>query len=199
MIKRISIATLAVSALFLQGCATLGVSKNTEFSCQNGDKKDISCLSASEVYNATNDKEYLNKNNINEQKKENNLEYKDKVIDANSSSFDSELSNYYNRKILSMGDAPVPIKTQQGVMRVWISPWVDKDDQLHTGEYVFKNITDSEWLVGAKVDLSSEFGGSKNRIYSKQKVEKRTAGNKRAVIDKKKGFDNAVDFMNRMK
>ena len=199
MIKKISLATLAISTLFLQGCATLGVSEHTEFSCNGGDTEGVSCLSASEIYKATNDKEYLNKNNINEQIKEEKFKFKNKIINTSSDDFESEVNDYYNRRMLSMGDAPVPIRTQQGVMRVWVSPWVDSGDQLHSGEYVFKNITDSEWLIGAKVELGKGFGKSVPTVFSKQKAENKKTGDKIQINSKKKGFDNAVDFMNRMK
>lgn len=41
---------------------------------------------------------------------------------------------------------PVPVRTPAKVMRVWIAPWQDKNENLKVSSYVFSEIEERKWL-----------------------------------------------------
>jgi conjugal transfer pilus assembly protein TraV len=43
------------------------------------------------------------------------------------------------------------MRKKPDVLRVWISPWESKDNDLHMPGYVYTEIDDSRWLVGEQV------------------------------------------------
>ncbi len=45
-------------------------------------------------------------------------------------------------------DNPKPILEPAKVMRVWIAPWVDENQDLHWPSYVFSEITPRRWSFG---------------------------------------------------
>lgn len=44
---------------------------------------------------------------------------------------------------------PMPIREPAKVMRVWIAPWVDKNDDLHWPSYVYTELQQRKWGFGA--------------------------------------------------
>jgi len=56
-----------------------------------------------------------------------------------------------NPEILSGGakaGGPRPIREPAHVLRIWIAPWVDKDDNLHLAQIQFTEIKPRTWTVG---------------------------------------------------
>jgi conjugal transfer pilus assembly protein TraV len=198
------IILLGIASLFLQGCATLGISKNDEFSCDHRNTSSISgvkCLSASQVYEATHDKSELNSKDVGKDKNTVVKQYveEEKIVVRHFPSnqkFENDLKDYYNRKLLTSDDAPIPLKTQQGVMRIWMAPWIDSEDQLHSGEFVFKNIVNSEWVIGARIQENTELKGSR-LVFSKQKPKEAKDKSKKKTNLKERGISDAVEFMNK--
>jgi conjugal transfer pilus assembly protein TraV len=43
--------------------------------------------------------------------------------------------------------APMPLRTQDRVIRLWIKPWEDKDHDLWDQSYVFVRVDDGHWLI----------------------------------------------------
>lgn len=41
-----------------------------------------------------------------------------------------------------------PLRNPPKVVRVWIAPWVDRDDDLHTEKYIYVEIERRKWLIG---------------------------------------------------
>ena len=41
-----------------------------------------------------------------------------------------------------------PIRTQSQVMRIWIAPWIDDDDNLHWNGYVYTEVSPRTWEIG---------------------------------------------------
>lgn len=42
----------------------------------------------------------------------------------------------------------VPVRTPARVARIWVAPWVDEDDVLYTGGYVYAEIQPRDWMIG---------------------------------------------------
>jgi conjugal transfer pilus assembly protein TraV len=49
-------------------------------------------------------------------------------------------------------NVPMPILKQPKVMRVWVAPFVDKNNQLHFPGYVYSVIQDKTWTFGEDSD-----------------------------------------------
>lgn len=47
-----------------------------------------------------------------------------------------------------------PVREPAQVMRIWIAPWIDKNDDLHYPSYVFTEVQPRRWSLG-----KPEFGG----------------------------------------
>lgn len=45
-------------------------------------------------------------------------------------------------------NTPMPIREPAKVMRVWIAPWTDKNDDLHWPSYVYTEIQRRKWSFG---------------------------------------------------
>jgi conjugal transfer pilus assembly protein TraV len=56
----------------------------------------------------------------------------------------------YINPIAPVSDAntPMPIREPAKVMRVWIAPWADKNDDLHWPSYVYTEIQQRRWSFG---------------------------------------------------
>ena len=52
--------------------------------------------------------------------------------------------------VASVADAntPMPIREPAKVMRVWIAPWTDKNDDLHWPSYIYTEIQQRKWSFG---------------------------------------------------
>lgn len=52
--------------------------------------------------------------------------------------------------VASIADAgtPMPIREPAKVMRVWIAPWTDKNDDLHWPSFVYTEIQQRKWSFG---------------------------------------------------
>lgn len=52
------------------------------------------------------------------------------------------------RNEVAPANAPAPIRTPALVMRTWIAPWKDKNDDLHWPGHVFTEIEGRKWEYG---------------------------------------------------
>lgn len=52
--------------------------------------------------------------------------------------------------------APKPIRNESKVIRIWVAPWIDSQDNLHWAGYVFSEVTPKRWSVG---EQSIRFNG----------------------------------------
>jgi len=133
--------------VIVQGCSIFGKS---EFDCKGG-VDGVRCLSARQVYQATESSDYVKTKDesegehektwffglFNKSQRSNN---KDQVI-TNGNRQDSQVS-------VPRIDQPVPIRTQAKVMRIWMSPWEDDDGDLHADGFMYTEIESRRWNLG---------------------------------------------------
>lgn len=120
---RILLGLLAV--VLVSGCSVFNPAGSDEFGCP-GMPKGITCKSPREVYNLT-DHEKRGKG-------------KGSAPDMPTYVFASEPDK--------RGLNPVPVLEQAQVLRVWIAPWVDKNNDLHWPGVMFTELKKSEWHFG---------------------------------------------------
>lgn len=49
---------------------------------------------------------------------------------------------------ISESNTPMPIREPAKVMRIWIAPWTDKNDDLHWPSFVYTEIQQRKWRFG---------------------------------------------------
>ena len=130
---------LALLILFtVQGC----VVGHSEFQCSEGSENGI-CASASTIYRATND----------ELKENETLTYfKDgEVYQTTLQALQMARKNneQVSKQDLSMIDVDKSaIRIAPSIMRIWIAPWVSKDDVLSMGKFIFTDMQSKQWKYG---------------------------------------------------
>lgn len=135
-------AALALTATtLLNGCAsTFGIG-GQEFSCK-GLPEGTRCMSAREVYAATEHVDRITNGGTSEGKSVLQTAGA-KAPDGSAAT----LSPSRNDPVPAI-DRPIPIRTQAQVMRIWISPWEDKEGDLHASEFVYTEVVARKWNVG---------------------------------------------------
>lgn len=49
----------------------------------------------------------------------------------------------------------LPIRTPATVMRIWIAPWIDKNDDLHVPSYLYTEVEARKWTIGSLPNLGA--------------------------------------------
>lgn len=59
-----------------------------------------------------------------------------------------EASSRIGGRLLQPINQPMPVREAPEVMRVWVAPYNDENDDLHWPSYVFTEITKRRWSIG---------------------------------------------------
>lgn len=185
MMKFKALMIFVAFGVLCSGCAGMGVG-NDSYSC-TGLPQGVSCKSVRDVYEMTNDKENL------------------QVLDADGGLSEQDVSQGVlvpSRKgkkiepeVVSTVDEhnespAAPIRTPANIIRIWIAPWVDKEDVLSMGGYLFCELEERTWRVG-----TSQTSGAKSlhlikgqkalgKTFNDSKEEKESKNNLKADIKK---------------
>lgn len=71
---------------------------------------------------------------------------------------DEVTDNYVSPRL---PDQPIPIRTPAVVMRIWVAPWIDTNDDLHAPGYVYTEIEPRRWIY-----MSQDNRGSHTRSFA---------------------------------
>lgn len=134
VVKRLFIIKIALIAAILQGCSSLGIGKS-DFSCPGG-IDGVRCLSARQVYEATESSDYVK------------TRAEENQTGANKQSVPVVARVGSAQVAVPRIGQPVPIRTQAKVMRIWIAPWEDNDGDLHANGYIYTEIERRKWNLG---------------------------------------------------
>jgi conjugal transfer pilus assembly protein TraV len=156
MVKSVkAIAIAAFSAVALQGCAGHWVNGEAEFSCPLTEHDGVRCLSAREVYEATEDSATITQAQA------------DAILARRYARMGGEMPQYgaddeglpsfdqifYSsqqgaRVALPAMREPKPIRTKPTIMRVWFGPWEDENERLHFPTVSFQELESRKWNYG---------------------------------------------------
>ena len=139
--KACTIIALGALALVSQGCSFMGVGQGN-YTCPGG-VDGVRCLSARQVYQATETSDYVKTVNT-----DNNNEKKDGDKSIGST---GGLPQRKSQVAVPTIEQPVPIRTQAKVMRIWMVPWEDDDGDLHADGYLYTEIENRRWNLGEKI------------------------------------------------
>lgn len=137
--------SVGAALLGLSGCSAFNIGKD-EYSCP-GMPSGVQCMSARDVYAATND------GNVPRPMKPEEVKAKAEAdgggssnVSVNSSnSGDAVIDNYVAPRL---PDRPIPIRTPAQVMRIWVAPWEDTNGDLIVTGYVYTEIEPRRWVIG---------------------------------------------------
>jgi len=126
----------------------------------------VSCMSAKDVYNATENENYKTTLKAEQEAAKSGGKGKE------GSSTGSETRVLYaeggeNAPIPARARNPLPIRTQAVVMRIAIDPWEDENGDLHVPGFIYTEIEPRRWEIGkragsAKPLLTPLTGSTKN-------------------------------------
>lgn len=116
--------------LALSGCGA-------NYNCK-GLPEGVACKSAREVYNATDYAEFLGTN-------ADGTVFKG-ITPQNSAHFGTVASAVqgYNPT------GPIPIRTPEKLMQIWIGPWEDSQGSLHMPTVIYTEIENRKWVIGER-------------------------------------------------
>ena len=136
MVDKLFFVLLVIAlAGVLQGCSFMGIGKS-DFDCKGG-VDGVRCLSARQVYQATESSDYVK---TKEETEEDENDNKGQTI-TNGTRQDSQVA-------VPRIEQPVPIRTQAKVMRIWMAPWEDDDGDLHADGFMYTEIESRRWNLG---------------------------------------------------
>ena len=152
--KRFMPVTLVVLGTALSGCTSLGLGEG-EYSCK-GIPDGVSCMSAKEVYQATNNGNRLvaplsEQNNgsangvssvFGDSYYSNSMGVVEQTAITSSSS-DPIVDSYV---VPNIPDTAVPIRTHAQVMRIWIAPWEDQNGDFVAASEIYTDIEPRKWV-----------------------------------------------------
>lgn len=135
--RYVKLTLLTATVLFLNGCSYMGIGQG-DFSCPGG-IDGVRCMSARQVYQATESSDYVKVAGENDKRNERRA-----VVQLHSNQAKS------SQMAVPSIEQPVPIRTQAKVMRIWMAPWEDDDGDLHADGYLYTEIESRRWNLGER-------------------------------------------------
>jgi len=136
-------SVISAMLLVLSGCSMLNTGKD-EYGCP-GMPGGVQCMSARDVYAATNDGHVPRPIKPEAAKVLANVEKTTGTPEALSHTQDTAMDGYVAP---NLPDRPIPIRTPAQVMRIWVAPWEDTNGDLIVTGYVYTEIEARRWVIG---------------------------------------------------
>lgn len=133
--------TLLMALFFLGGCSMAG----NRYSCPLEDG--VRCLSTREVYAQSHNGQTPKAVALSKAQKGKK--------DASGSVDPQPLAD--ERQIIGRNDPSRPVRTASKVMRIWIAPWQDTQDDLVMPGYLYTEIEQRKWLYGLPQEGGASF------------------------------------------
>jgi len=137
--KTFKILTLMVMVFGTSGCSWLGIGQSN-YTCPGG-VDGVRCMSARQVYQATESSDYV---------KPTNTGSEDEKLTTETATPVGVISQRTSQIAVPSIEQAVPIRTQAKVMRIWMAPWEDDDGDLHADGYLYTEIESRRWNLGER-------------------------------------------------
>ena len=138
------IAALSVAAQLL-GCSAFDTIGESSFSCP-GMPQGVICKTPTAVYKSTNGALPTAQSDLPMGEASAKAGYQKKtppaILPVNAVNNAKEPSSARIK-------TPLPVRASAQVMRIWIAPWTDRNDDLHMPSFVFTEIQARKWNLGA--------------------------------------------------
>ena len=139
-----------ISVLMLSACASvLNTAGNESFACQENDD----CPTPLEVYSETHHspKEVRfgrTPESWKSGQRDNDANKKDLNLIAQENQAFDLTKNLVGLTTNVEGNPVKPIREKNMVLRIWIAPWIDKEDNLNMPGHVFTDVSPKKWAFG---------------------------------------------------
>lgn len=146
MIKSILTAVACVS---MTGCSILAVGES-EYACKGYDTKGVTCMSAREVYHATENASSISNSDFHKEDHEDHESGRDAQRQPSRSHEPGQPTTQQHRAAgqYIQHRGPTPIRTPARVMRVWVDTYEDKQGDLHSPGLVYTEVESRRWNIG---------------------------------------------------
>lgn len=144
-----NIFAIATVISFLTGCTSMFNIGASEYGCK-GMPEGVSCMSAKEVYNATENENYKSTLKAEQEAAKSGGKGKE----GSSSAAQTRVlyaEGGENAPIPARARNPLPIRTQAVVMRIAIDPWEDDNGDLHVPGFIYTEIEPRRWEIGNRL------------------------------------------------
>jgi conjugal transfer pilus assembly protein TraV len=147
------VVLLAVVTSVLSGCTSFLNIGESEYACK-GMPEGVSCMSARDVYSATENESYMTTLKAEQQAAT-------KVKDGNDKKTGEPQTRVLyaeggdNAPIPARARNPLPIRTQAVVMRIAVDPWEDEKGDLYVPGFIYTEIEPRRWEIGSRNSSSN--------------------------------------------
>ncbi len=136
-IKLIPTAAITITSLLLGGCGSLmNVADHDTFACP-GMPTGVTCKTPAAVYKSSNGEIAPT---------EFDTPYGKYADSAKVTGPVNKVSGGY--QVSGTPSVPMPVREPAKIMRIWVSPWIDKNDNWNSGSYQFAEIIQRKWSFG---------------------------------------------------
>lgn len=145
------LAITAIAISLLSGCSWLQVG-SSEYGCK-GMPDGVTCKSAREVYNMTENEDFRTQIDADNAKKakDGDIDCPECEAKAGTAAPEPQGPNFAaGEKYVVPQPArnPLPIRTQATVMRIWVAPWESESGDLNVPGYMYTEIEPRRWEIG---------------------------------------------------
>ncbi len=144
---------MCAAAFVLSGCSNMLSIGSTEYGCK-GMPEGVSCMSAKDVYSATENENYKTTLQA-EQQAAQDASDKGKKVDGEPSTRVLYAEGADNAPIPMRARNPLPIRTQAVVMRIAVDPWEDENGDLYVPGFIYTEIEPRRWEIGSRQNIKS--------------------------------------------
>lgn len=137
--KNLSVLVLISTSLL--GCSVLNTAGESAFSCP-GLPQGITCKTPTAVFNSSNGALPVAESDLPMQGTA--------AFNAMNAQVPEISVVGVNDGAYSQGDVrtPLPVRSRAQVMRIWIAPWIDKNDDLHLPSFLYTEVQTRTWNLG---------------------------------------------------
>lgn len=157
----LKVAIIAGVVLAASGCT------QSKFSCP-GMPEGIMCKKPSEVYAMTHETDRIAPTEADEGESGSSCGKKCSDRKNKKNRGGSDATGLLTGRLLEPLTGPMPIREAPQVMRIWIAPYNDENDDLHWPSYVFSEITKRRWSIG-------EMAAAETVVLTPMQVDSRAA------------------------
>lgn len=144
----------AVMTMTLSGCSSMMSIGSPDYGCA-GMPEGVTCVSARDVYSATESDSYQTQLMREQQNRESGKK-------GNKGTSSEEGTRVLYREagdtppIPARAQNPLPIRTQAVVMRIAVDPWEDENGDLYIPGYIYTEIEARRWEIGARASQQGQ-------------------------------------------
>lgn len=142
------LAVLACCLVSITGCSSFWNVGESDYACPHNVSGGVTCLSAREVYKATETSDRARITHKNGELVDPKGVEKNSGAPAANSAGGAPRGNPELEAMVPTIDKPVPLRSQAKVMRVWVAPFEDSDGDLNAPGLVYTEIEPRRWNLG---------------------------------------------------